>query len=84
LSESNQRPTDYKSVALPAELKWHFPLTHSRKELPQIRRIALFFGKAKVSEFVKFKNFAVLFLAHYQAILTKNDLAVRYLMKKDL
>ena len=24
LSESNQRPTDYKSVALPAELKWHF------------------------------------------------------------
>ena len=23
LSESNQRPTDYKSVALPAELKWH-------------------------------------------------------------
>src|SRR5688500_14344009 len=22
LSESNQRPTDYKSVALPAELKW--------------------------------------------------------------
>jgi hypothetical protein len=24
LSGSNQRPTDYKSVALPAELKWHF------------------------------------------------------------
>ena len=24
LSESNQRPTDYKSVALPAELKWHY------------------------------------------------------------
>ena len=24
LSESNQRPTDYKSVALPAELKWLF------------------------------------------------------------
>ena len=24
LSESNQRPTDYKSVALPAELKWRF------------------------------------------------------------
>jgi len=24
LSESNQRPTDYKSVALPAELKWQF------------------------------------------------------------
>ena len=26
LSESNGRPTDYKSVALPAELKWHFIL----------------------------------------------------------
>ena len=24
LPESNQRPTDYKSVALPAELKWLF------------------------------------------------------------
>ena len=23
LSDSNGRPTDYKSVALPAELKWH-------------------------------------------------------------
>jgi hypothetical protein len=28
LSESNQRPTDYKSVALPAELKWHFSLIY--------------------------------------------------------
>ncbi len=26
LSESNQRPTDYKSVALPAELKWQFQM----------------------------------------------------------
>ncbi len=26
LSESNGRPTDYKSVALPAELKWHIQL----------------------------------------------------------
>ena len=26
LSESNQRPTDYKSVALPAELKWHLKM----------------------------------------------------------
>ena len=24
LSDSNQRPADYKSAALPAELKWHF------------------------------------------------------------
>ncbi|MFM2134286.1 MAG: hypothetical protein RL156_1567 [Bacteroidota bacterium] len=23
LSDSNQRPADYKSAALPAELKWH-------------------------------------------------------------
>ena len=28
LSESNQRPTDYKSVALPAELKWRFLVIH--------------------------------------------------------
>jgi hypothetical protein len=27
LSESNQRPTDYKSVALPAELKWQSNIT---------------------------------------------------------
>ncbi len=26
LPESNQRPTDYKSVALPAELKWRIEL----------------------------------------------------------
>ena len=24
LSDLNGRPTDYKSVALPAELKWHY------------------------------------------------------------
>ena len=42
LSESNQRPTDYKSVALPAELKWHLIMPafaqsyggRSNKELP--------------------------------------------------
>ena len=34
LSESNQRPTDYKSVALPAELKWHLLKNQYRKELP--------------------------------------------------
>ena len=27
LPESNWRPTDYKSVALPAELRWRFLLT---------------------------------------------------------
>ena len=48
LSESNQRPTDYKSVALPTELKWRM---ESNKELPQK------FRKAKVMEFDKCKNF---------------------------
>ena len=46
LSESNQRPTDYKSVALPAELKWHLIMPafaqsyggRSNKELPPILR----------------------------------------------
>ena len=33
LSESNQRPTDYKSVALPAELKWRFYWYKACKEL---------------------------------------------------
>ena len=45
LSESNQRPTDYKSVALPAELKWqllnsktnHFCLTNQRPSRLQSR-----------------------------------------------
>ena len=54
LSESNQRPTDYKSVALPAELKWRFCLTQTLKELPPGLPPAQFFGKAKVSEIVKF------------------------------
>ena len=33
MSESNQRPTDYKSVALPAELKWpaNIPEAHPGK-----------------------------------------------------
>ena len=33
LLESNLRPTDYKSVALPAELRWR--LMYTKKELPQ-------------------------------------------------
>src|SRR5687768_6420847 len=40
LSESNQRPTDYKSVALPAELKWQF--IYIQRTIPPN------FGKAKV------------------------------------
>jgi hypothetical protein len=42
LSESNQRPTDYKSVALPAELKWQV-FNNQQRTTP-------FFGKAKVKE----------------------------------
>ena len=46
LSESNQRPTDYKSVALPAELKWHIhlhfiPLRFVTNDLPDPYRDAL-------------------------------------------
>jgi hypothetical protein len=41
LSESNQRPTDYKSVALPAELKWQV-------FNPQIKNYPFFWeGKGK-------------------------------------
>jgi hypothetical protein len=47
LSESNQRPTDYKSVALPAELKWQIHLLNQRPSRLQ-RRDAL---PAKVMAF---------------------------------
>ena len=69
LPESNQRPTDYKSVALPAELKWQLKSTRYatpnfgkspgrlKKELPAHTILPHFFGKAKVNEFVKSQNF---------------------------
>jgi hypothetical protein len=70
LPESNQRPTDYKSVALPAELKWQsftypaIPFTKLFGKSPgPIQRTSVhtnppeFFGKAKVNEFVKSQNF---------------------------
>ncbi len=52
LPESNQRPTDYKSVALPAELKW---LTYIYQKLILVNnifkeKITDFFGIAKVKE----------------------------------
>ena len=56
LSESNQRPTDYKSVALPAELKWQILKNfafqkHSDFECFIVhQRTTPFFGMAKVSE----------------------------------
>ena len=73
LSESNQRPTDYKSVALPAELKWHSIKStsfsccggYSNKELPP------FFGKAKVKEFDKYKNFNPFFFPCFQCVVNK-------------
>jgi hypothetical protein len=54
LPESNQRPTDYKSVALPTELKW---LTMLNKELTR------FIGMAKVDNKIIFANFFELLIA---------------------
>ena len=63
---SNPRPADYKSAALPTELLRHdiFPDTiiPLYKELKLMELSARFFGKAKVSEFVKWKNFEVFFI----------------------
>jgi hypothetical protein len=68
--DSNPRPADYKSAALPAELLWLFHSgnnnfsvfmeeksieTQDCKELPANAHVStLFLGKAKVIEFVKF------------------------------
>lgn len=60
--DSNPRPADYKSAALPTELLWHFYdavkklIDKTLKNFP-INGYAIFFGKAKVNEFVKSKNF---------------------------
>jgi hypothetical protein len=63
---SNPRPADYKSAALPTELLRHyiFPdkIIPLYKELKLMELSARFFGKAKVSEFVKWKNFEVFFI----------------------
>ena len=60
LSESNQRPTDYKSVALPAELKWRKIIDmiwiRNRSKITQ-QRATPFFGIAKVSENFSQQNF---------------------------
>ena len=53
LSESNQRPTDYKSVALPAELKWLayiYQKAHPGKQQIFKEKFTDFFGIAKVKE----------------------------------
>jgi hypothetical protein len=64
--ESNPRPADYKSAALPTELLRHdFSLNTILpvyKELKLTDLSACFFGKAKVSEFGKWKNFEVFFI----------------------
>jgi hypothetical protein len=66
--ESNPRPADYKSAALPTELLRHdkFCITFIPvyKELKLTQLSARFFGKAKVSEFVKWKNFEVFFIGN--------------------
>ena len=60
--DSNPRPADYKSAALPAELLWQNISNQAFKELPECRVLCLFFGKAKVSEFVKYQNFELFFI----------------------
>ena len=53
MSESNQRPTDYKSVALPAELKWHI----KKWQIIQLQRAKpKIFWKAKVTEFANWQK----------------------------
>jgi hypothetical protein len=63
---SNPRPADYKSAALPTELlRLDFILTLKQTFLQRTKTDAItpcFFGKAKVSDFVKWKNFEVFFL----------------------
>ena len=76
--ESNQRPTDYKSVALPTELfrliqrgsaflcaSTGFCNRKDNKELPPN------FGKAKVREFDNWKNFESIFFACSQPVVNK-------------
>jgi hypothetical protein len=65
---SNPRPADYKSAALPTELlRLDFLLTLKRNFLQRTKTDVItpcFFGKAKVSDFVKWKNFEVFFLGN--------------------
>jgi hypothetical protein len=83
LPESNWRPTDYKSVALPAELRWLIlpnppncwpqrktisaqvltPADNAIKNYPQK------FGKAKVMEFDKYKNFGTRFFIYFHYVM---------------
>jgi hypothetical protein len=70
--DSNPRPADYKSAALPTELLWLIWLNELFLHRsfsgapPSILIIHPIFGEAKVSEFVKFKNFDFFFLPVYQ------------------
>ena len=50
LSESNQRPTDYKSVALPAELKWRVldpPFCSIVRTVKPIKELPNFLGRQR-------------------------------------
>ena len=78
MSESNQRPTDYKSVALPAELKWHikcppssFVLAQDITAVETIKNYPLFKGEAKVREIENWKNFEKDFFACFQQVVNK-------------
>ena len=69
LPESNWRPTDYKSVALPAELRWQYPSSRRwilrlfpsiliRNGIAANKELPPKFGKAKVGENGFRKNFS--------------------------
>ncbi len=58
LSESNQRPTDYKSVALPAELKWRIHVFSNQRTSPGFLRD----GKSKVNGEMRKKLFQFILL----------------------
>ena len=103
--DSNPRPADYKSAALPTELLWPiiFKLS-SEKSSPKYTSAdqgftayhtypLIFFGKAKVSEFVKFKNFDSLFFLYFEdfmkidqcgAILYKKEAARKFFLPERL
>jgi hypothetical protein len=66
--DSNPRPTDYKSVALPTELLRQFiEKINMNKNFPRKKYPVVIFGKAKVSEFDKYNNFDLFFFKQKKA-----------------
>ena len=89
LPESNQRPTDYKSVALPSELKWRV------KELSLCGRdcksreqndFCKFFYRyfKKIFRHKNIKNNTHLFTLLLYHMVTKNVLALRRITDREL